>query len=170
MNAPNLIIPGTIPQAIQWNWETRSRAWIFGMGPELLLGRSGPVITDGESYEVYQVFAPGVEIEEGEALRSQKQSEACAEFHHTMEMTLQDLTNTCRVDPKRGCPRYAFWIEPRGRGTDEWRTVFVASKGVAVQDLQALRGKLAHPSRSKLMVAIKSFRMKVFRDEVNKGG
>lgn len=152
-----------IMRPMTWNWQTRHCAWIFGMGPELLLSARVPTISDGESYLVYKVYPPGCAVSEGEALRAQKYGDACTEFHSTMEMTEFDIQATCAVNPRRGCPQYAFWTEPSGQG---WRVVYVASKGVSIVDLMCLRDRLKRPSRSKLFVGIKSFKMAALRAQV----
>ena len=152
-----------IMQPQRWNWQTRHCAWIFGMGPELLLSTRVPTISDGESYQVYKVWDPGDAVPVGEAEQARRQGDDCTEFHSTMEMTERDLTIAATANPKRGCPRYAFWTEPSGEG---WRVVYVASKGVQVLDLMCLRDKLRNPSRSKLFVGIKSYRMAILRDQV----
>lgn len=144
------ILPG------EWSWRTRARAWIFGMGPEALLGMTAAPITDGESYAVWRVWPAGTSIPKGEAENTRRQSDDATEFHLAQEMTIEDLHQAAKGGAR--CPANAFWLESSGKhGKEAWQVRYVARKGVPVLDLLVLRDRLGPSAR--LFVATKSFRM-----------
>lgn len=157
------------PADAEWSWRTRARAWIFGMGPEALLGLPVSDITDGESYAVHAIWEPGIPIPKGESDRAKRAADACAEFHMVQEMTLTDLQRAAGF--RRVCPAHAFWLKPRARvkgiGKAGWDVCYVARKGTSAVDLLCLRDRLGAWAR--LFVAMRSFRMGVMQAQIEEG-
>ena len=155
----------THPQ--EWSWRTRARAWIFGTADtELILGTFLTGITDGESYLCPRLFDAGQQIPEGENEKVRQLSNAAAEFHLCQEMTIDDLLQSVAAKRHAATPGHAFWIEPKTDGKSAWRVCYAARKGASVVDLLCLRDRLARPGKARLMVAIKSWRMKVMNEEL----
>ena len=123
-------------------------------------------ITDGESYLVGGFFPAGVEIPRGESDGVGRQADDSTEFHYVQEMSGDDIQrNIGYGGMKCTVPAHAFWIESRSaHGRQSWRVCYVVRRGTLLVDVLCLRDKLAAPGRCKLMVALKSFRQKAFRD------
>ncbi len=158
------------PDKNEVSWRTRARAWIFGMDVEALLGIHVADITDGESYIVHRVFPAGIEVPDGEHEKAQRMAQDATEFHLGVEMTMDDLRNDVRLTNGRGVlASHAFWMESTGKvGSDGWRVCYVMRSGTSAVEILCLRDRLGKPSRAKLMVTKKSYRMKVMREEIEK--
>ena len=152
-----------------WNWQNRARAWIFGMEGEHLLGTSDAHIIDGGPYTVWALWPAGVSMPKGEAARATRIKNECHEFHMTMEQSFEDLAKGLIAKGNYAVtPKHCFWIDPTGTGEDSWRVLYAMAPGVRLVDIVALRNRMDHPGRARMMVAIESSRMKLLRDDIEK--
>jgi len=166
-----MVKQGTAPDLRVPSWMTRRRAWIFGFGDELLLGRAAllgrSIIgadTDTHFYRVDRVFPSGVPAPKGEGDAMDRQAGDCTEFHLGFELSREDIVGDLYRSRGRGClPKPAFWAYPSGATGDGYRVAYAMRAGTSGVDALCLKDRLPHPGRAVLFLAIQSYRMKVLR-------